>query len=99
MNSKSTIFVISLLALGIGICLLAPEAMAVKEDTMKATTEYLEKLVRGNFARIVVVCGVLWGVVHGLVQTKPIIVGSSVATGIGYGAANYWIDSAFTLLI
>lgn len=99
MNRNSTIFLIAFIALGVGICLLAPEALALKDDAMKSSAEHLEKLVRGNLARIVVGCGVLWGVVHGLIQTKPILVGGSVGTGVLYAAANYWIDSAFTLLI
>ena len=99
MNNKSAIFLISLLVVGVGICLLVPDAMALKEDAMKSSTQHLETLVRGNLARIVVGCGVLWGVVHGLVQTKPILVGGSVGTGVLYAAANAWIDSAFTLLI
>ena len=99
MNSKSTVFIIFLVALGLVICLLGHDAMALKEDAMKSSAEHLEKLVRGNLARIIVGCGVLWGVVHGLVQTKPILVGGSVGTGVLYAAANFWIDSAFTLLI
>lgn len=99
MNNKSTFFILSLFMGFILVCLLAPEALAIKEDDMKTSTENLEKILRGNLARIVVGCGVLWGVVHGLVQTKPILVGGAVGTGVLYAAANYWIDSAFTLLI
>ena len=99
MTHKQTAFVLSFLILGIVLCFLAPEAMALKDDAMKASAQHLESLVRGNLARIIVGCGILWGVVHGIIQTKPILVGGSVGTGVLYAGANYWIDNAFTLLI
>jgi len=99
MTHKQTAFMLSFLILGIALCLLAPDAMALKDDAMKDSAQHLEALVRGNLARIVVGCGILWGVVHGVVQSKPILVGGSVGTGVLYAASNYWIDNAFTLLI
>lgn len=99
MTNKHYVFFFSLIGVLILITLISPELMAVKDDQMKGSAEFIDKFIRGNFARIVVACGCLWGVIRGFMQSNLLYAGGGIVFGIIYFAANLWIDSALAALI
>lgn len=79
--------------------LLAPDAWAMKEDGMKEGLTALESILTGNFTRLAVICGSMWGAFQAYVKSSPMLLGGAVATGLGTNFLMSWASSTWAVTI
>lgn len=80
-------------------CVLTSEALAMKEDGLKAGLTALELILTGNFTRLIVICGSLWGAYQAYAKSSPMLLGGSVAIGLGINFLMSWVNSTWALTI
>lgn len=96
---KDALITTATIAVFTAIALDSSDALALKEDAMKESVKYMESILRGNAARIMVVVGLLAGAVISFAKANFTPMAISLGTSVAYGGANLWIDSAYTALI
>lgn len=83
----------------LGLCLCASEAFAMQNDGMKDGLTTLEAVLTGNFTRLIVICGSIWGAYQAYAKSSPMLLGGSVATGLGINFLMTWAKSTWAMLI
>ena len=87
------------LMVGLAALALCPEAMAMKEDAMKASLTSLERYLTGNVMRAMVIGGSLYGGYHAFVNQKPGLLGGAVGIGLGVNFLMSWVKAGWALLV
>lgn len=98
-RNKDALITAACISLFVAIVLDSSDVLALKEDAMKESVKYMEAILRGNAARIMVVVGLLAGAVVSLAKQTFSPMAISLGTSVAYGGANLWIDNAYTALI
>lgn len=88
-----------LMMAGAIVLALCPDALAMKEDTMKAGLTTLEGFLTGNMMRLMVLGGAAFGAFHAFMKQQPALLLGSVGTGLGVNFLQSWLNSTWTLLV
>ena len=87
------------LMVGLVAVTLCPEAMAMKEDTMKEGLAALEGFLTGNVMRAMVIGGSLYGAYHAFANQKPGLLGGAVGIGLGVNFLLSWVKGTWAMVI
>lgn len=98
LNNKDKAYLLSLFALT-ALILSIPEAYAVQEGEMRTSVDYLTGLLNNNIVPAVIGTGVVAGTGFAFLkqQFAPLVV--SICTAIGYGFANKWVGTVYSLCV
>ncbi len=88
-----------LLLAGAIILAFCPDALAMKEDTMKGGLETLESYLTGNMMRLLVLGGSAYGAFHAFMKQQPALLMGAVGSGLGINFLLSWVKTTWAVLI
>lgn len=76
-----------------------PEALAMKDDSMRQGLVTLEGFLTGNVMRIMVLGGAAYGAFQAFMKQQPALLLGSVGTGLGANFLISWINTTWAVLL
>ncbi len=93
MNKKA--FWLSLVIL----CVSLENAWAVGNDSLSAGVTAAEDILTGSMMRLIVIAGSIFGVIKAYMASSPLLMGGSIAIGIGINLLMTWVQATWAILI
>ena len=88
-----------LLLVGVGVLIFCPDALAMKDDTMREGLVTLESFLTGNVMRMMVIGGAAYGALHAFLKQQPTLLLGSLGTGLGANFLMGWINQTWALML
>lgn len=66
---------------------------------MKVSADNLTKLLKGNLAPVILICGCLAGVALAFIKSSPAPFIITIVITVGFGFASSWIGSTYGVLV
>lgn len=97
MTQNKNTLTLTAFAVGAAFLLLTPEVMAVKAGEMKTSVDYVTALFDNNLVPLILTAGVVGGTAFAFIKSTftPLVI--ALVTGVGYGFANKWLTSVYSL--
>lgn len=89
----------TLILAGVLALVLSSDALAMKEDSMKEGLTKLEGFLTGNFTRLMVLGGAVFGAFHAFMKQQPALLLGALATGLGINFLQSWLEKSWTLML
>ena len=81
------------------ILLHADLTLAVGADDLSAGVTTAEGILTGSFMRLIVIAGSMFGVIKAYIASSPLLMGGSIAIGIGINLLMTWVKATWPILI
>ncbi len=81
------------------ILLHADLTLAVGADDLSAGVTTAEGILTGSFMRLIVIAGSIFGVIKAYMASSPLLMGGSIAIGIGINLLMTWVKATWPILI
>ena len=81
------------------ILLHADLTLAVGADDLSAGVTTAEGILTGSFMRLIVIAGSMFGVIKAYMASSPLLMGGSIAIGIGINLLMTWVKATWPILI
>ncbi|HQW58293.1 MAG TPA: hypothetical protein PK583_05005 [Gammaproteobacteria bacterium] len=81
------------------ILLHADLTLAVGADDLSAGVTTAEGILTGSFMRLIVIAGSIFGVIKAYMASSPLLMGGSIAIGIGINLLMTWVQATWPILI
>ena len=88
-----------LLLVGVGIVAFCPEALAMRDDSMREGLTTLENFLTGNVMRMMVLGGSAYGAFHAFMKQQPALLLGAVGTGLGANFLMDWVNRTWALML
>lgn len=75
------------------------EASAVGNDSLSAGVTAAETILTGSMMRLIVIAGSIFGVIKAYMASSPLLMGGSIAIGIGINLLMTWVRATWPILI
>ena len=97
--TRNSLFIMTGLAVVMS-CLNSPDLLALNAgQEMGQSVQRLATLLHGNVMHAIMVTGVAASAAMSFFKSSFVPVGVGVGTGVLYGFAHTWIDTAFTMCV
>ena len=74
-------------------------AWAVGNDSLSAGVTATEAILTGSMMRLIVIAGSMFGVIKAYMASSPLLMGGSIAIGIGINLLMTWVKATWAILI
>jgi len=81
------------------ICVGAQNVWAVGADSLSAGVTAAELILTGSMMRLIVIAGSIFGVIKAYMASSPLLMGGSIAIGIGISLLMTWVKATWAILI
>ena len=81
------------------ICACSQNAWAVGAGDLGAGVTTAETLLTGSMLRLIVISGSMFGVIKAYMASSPLLMGGSIAIGIGINLLMTWVKATWPILI
>ncbi len=81
------------------ICVCSQNAWAVGAGDLGAGVTTAETLLTGSMLRLIVISGSMFGVIKAYMASSPLLMGGSIAIGIGINLLMTWVKATWPILI
>ncbi len=81
------------------VCAANQNAWAVGQDTLGAGVTTAEGILTGSMMRLIVIAGSIFGVIKAYMASSPLLMGGSIAIGIGINLLMTWVQATWPILI
>ncbi len=81
------------------LCVGAQNAWAVGNDALSAGVTEAETILTGSMMRLIVIAGSIFGVIKAYMASSPLLMGGSIAIGIGINLLMTWVQATWAILI
>lgn len=88
-----------LLLAGVGVLVFCPDALAMKDDTMRQGLTTLESFLTGNMMRMMVLGGSAYGAFHAFMKQQPALLLGAAGTGLGVNFLLDWVNRTWALML
>jgi hypothetical protein len=81
------------------LCTANQNAWAVGADSLSAGVTTAEGILTGSMMRLIVIAGSIFGVIKAYMASSPLLMGGSIAIGIGINLLMTWVQATWPILI
>jgi hypothetical protein len=81
------------------LCAANQNVWAVGNDTLSAGVTAAETILTGSMMRLIVIAGSIFGVIKAYMASSPLLMGGSIAIGIGINLLMTWVQATWAILI
>jgi hypothetical protein len=81
------------------LCAANQNAWAVGADSLSAGVTTAEGILTGSMMRLIVIAGSIFGVIKAYMASSPLLMGGSIAIGIGINLLMTWVQATWPILI
>jgi len=81
------------------LCVANQNAWAVGADSLSAGVTTAEGILTGSMMRLIVIAGSIFGVIKAYMASSPLLMGGSIAIGIGINLLMTWVQATWPILI
>ncbi len=81
------------------LCAANQNVCAVGNDTLSAGVTAAETILTGSMMRLIVIAGSIFGVIKAYMASSPLLMGGSIAIGIGINLLMTWVQATWAILI
>jgi hypothetical protein len=81
------------------LCAATQNAWAVGADSLSAGVTTAEGILTGSLMRLIVIAGSIFGVIKAYMASSPLLMGGSIAIGIGINLLMTWVQATWPILI
>ena len=81
------------------LCAAKQNVWAVGNDTLSAGVTAAETILTGSMMRLIVIAGSIFGVIKAYMASSPLLMGGSIAIGIGINLLMTWVQATWAILI
>lgn len=81
------------------ICVGTQNVWAVGADSLSAGVTAAELILTGSMMRLIVIAGSIFGVIKAYMASSPLLMGGSIAIGIGISLLMTWVKATWAILI
>lgn len=74
-------------------------AWAVGNDSLSQGVTAAETILTGSMMRLIVIAGSIFGVIKAYMASSPLLMGGSIAIGIGINLLMTWVQATWAILI
>ena len=81
------------------LCISTQNAWAVGNDSLSQGVTAAETILTGSMMRLIVIAGSIFGVIKAYMASSPLLMGGSIAIGIGINLLMTWVQATWAILI
>lgn len=81
------------------LCASNQNVWAVGNDTLSQGVTTAETALTGSMLRLIVIAGSMFGVIKAYMASSPLLMGGSIAIGIGINLLMTWVKATWAILI
>lgn len=81
------------------LCAANQDVWAVGEDALGRGVTTAETMLTGSMLRLIVIAGSVFGVIKAYMASSPLLMGGSIAIGIGVNLLLDWVKATWAILI
>ena len=74
-------------------------AVGADGDTLGAPVTAAEVILSGSLMRLIVIAGSIFGVIKAYMASSPLLMGGSIAIGVGINLLMTWVKATWPILI
>ena len=81
------------------ILVFCPDALAMRDDSMREGLTTLESFLTGNVMRMMVIGGAAYGALHAFLKQQPTLLLGALGTGLGANFLMDWVNRTWALML
>jgi len=81
------------------LCAVNQNVWAVGNDSLSQGVTAAETILTGSMMRLIVIAGSIFGVIKAYMASSPLLMGGSIAIGIGINLLMTWVQATWAILI